>query len=152
MPGFSGYVMVGVEEASPWSPAFAIGGASSWSPDLEQSGGTASFTLDVVTIEPCPLRFPLPPFAVRVCASGIIGRFSATGSNTQNPSREKRPFVALGALGTLAWDVGSHVEVSARVAPRVSLFQDAFEFGDRVFHTVRPLTLSASLGVGLRWP
>jgi hypothetical protein len=152
MPGVSGYVMVGLAAPSVWSPAVAIGGVSLWSPDLEQPGGTASFTLDAVTLDGCPVRFAFRPFEARACASALIGRFAATGSNTRNPTSTTRPFVALGGLGVLAWDVGSHVEVSARLAPRANLYRDDFEFAERVFRAVPALTLSASLGVGLRWP
>jgi hypothetical protein len=151
IPGISAYAMGGLDRDSLWSPAVVLGVTHAWSQGIVEWGGTAFFTLDAASLDACALRLRLAAFDVRTCGSVMIGRFSARGADTQNaPDTAVRPFAALGGSAVLTAELGWLVELSGRVAAGANLVRDSFEFAPQVFHTVEPLTVSASLGIGLR--
>jgi hypothetical protein len=43
------------------------------------------------------------------------------------------------------------LQATARVGVGANLVQDSFVFTPRVFHSVPPVTVAASLGVAVRW-
>ena len=61
-----------------------------------------------------------------------------------------RPFAAAGAA--LAVGFGAKLEVSGRLGIGVTLLRDSYEFANDVFYRAAAVTISASLGVGMRWP
>lgn len=153
MSGFAGHLTFAIERESPWSPAFGVGGARAWSPSRSHWGGTASFALDALILDVCAWRFEARALEVRACASALLGRLSATGSDAFDVEESlTRPFAASGPLALLTWYLGSQVELSTRVTGYFNFVRDEFEFRPIVFHTVSALTLSASVGIGLRWP
>jgi hypothetical protein len=152
MPGLTVYALFGFENASVWSPAVVLGGVHLSRGELAEWGGTAAFALDALTLDLCVVRYQALPFEARACAGALLGRLAASGTDTRNPEGTvSRPFVGLGPLGMLGWDLGAHVELSARLTAHANLIRDEFEFRPRVFHGVDPFTFLGSVGIGGRW-
>jgi hypothetical protein len=61
-----------------------------------------------------------------------------------------RPFATAGVALTAS--LGTTVQLHARVGAGVTLLRDAYNFGGADFHRAGPITATAGLGVGLRWP
>ena len=153
MPGVALYATVGIDRPTAWSPAVLVGATHAWRSGVEESGGTASFTLNALSLDACPLRFRAARLEVRPCVSLLGGGFGAHGTATENPTSEgARPFWVLGAAGEVTLALVWRLEASARVGIGANLVRDSFEFSSVVFHTVGPLTLAGSLGVGVRTP
>lgn len=153
MPGIALYATAGIDRRGAWSPALLLGAVHAWRSGVEEPGGTAAFTLNAVSLDLCPLRFRSSRLEVRPCASLLGGGFSARGTDTQNPVQESaRPFWMLGAAGVVTLALVWRLEASARVAVGANLVRDSFEFSPVVFHEVAPVTLGASLGLGVRLP
>jgi hypothetical protein len=150
MPGVAIQVMAALDREGPWAPALFVGAAHVWRSDLSEPGGKASFTLDAATLDACPLRLRWSRLAARPCAAALVGRLAARGSDTENAASSARPFAAAGASVTAS--LGSTVELSARLGAGVTLIRDSYELGASVFHRAAPVTFSASLGIGTRWP
>jgi hypothetical protein len=149
MPGIALYAMAARERAGLWAPALVIGATHVWRDDLAEPGGTASFTLDAASLDLCPVRVRLGWLEARPCASALLGRMSARGSQTENGASASRPFAVGGAAVTAGF--GSVIELSLRVAVGVTLIRDSYQFATDVFHRAGLLTTSASLGLGVRW-
>jgi hypothetical protein len=153
MPGIALYAMLGVERPSSWSPVALLGATHAWRSDLEEPGGTASFMLDAASLDACPLLFRTSVLETRPCASLLGGRLLARATATQNPASESaRPFWVLGAAAVLSAKLVWRLEASARIALGANLVRDSFEFTPVVFHEVPPVSMAASLGIGLRSP
>jgi hypothetical protein len=150
MPGIAVYVMAGLDRDGAWAPAIVIGATHVWRADLAESGGAASFTLDAGSVDVCPLRLRWGRLTARPCASALLGRLTASGSNVAQPASAARPFGVAGA--TIGAGFGAPVEVTARLGIGVTLLRDAYEFATNVFYRAAPITISASIGVGVRWP
>jgi len=153
MPAFGLFVLAGVDRVEPWSPSVFVGATHAWRPGLDEPGGRVSFELDAASLDACPLRLRLAFVDARPCVSVLLGRFSARGTDTNNPTGESvRPFSVVGgsvlARARLVW----LLEASARVAVGASVVRDSFEFGSTVFHRVDPVTANVSLGLGVRLP
>jgi hypothetical protein len=52
----------------------------------------------------------------------------------------------------VAVHVAGPFELSARLGAGTTLVRDSFEFTPVVFYGVAPVTLSGSMGLGVRWP
>jgi hypothetical protein len=150
MPGIGISGMVALERGGVWSPALLLGATHVWRNDLAETGGSASFTLDAASVDACPLRVTWSAVVARPCASALVGRLNASGSNTEQGDSVARPFATGGVA--LAASAGRTVEVTARVGIGVTLLRDAYEFGGMTFHRASPITAAVSLGVGLHWP
>ena len=150
MPGIALHGMAALERDGVWAPALFVGLTHAWRSDLAQSNGAASFTLDAATVDLCPLRFGGSLLAARPCASALVGRMAASGSDTEQGASAARPFGAAGAALTATF--GTTVELYARLGIGVTLLRDAYEFGGTTFHRAGRITTTASLGVGLHWP
>jgi hypothetical protein len=149
MPGIAISGMAALNRDGVWSPALFVGATHVWRDDLAETGGTASFTLDAATVDVCPLRVG-GWFAARPCVAALVGRLSASGTNTEQASSAARPFATAGVALTAS--AGTIVEVAARVGVGVTLLRDSYEFGGATFHRASTITTTASLGVGLHWP
>jgi hypothetical protein len=150
MPGVSLYVMAGLDRSGLWAPALFLGVTHVWRADLSQPGGSASFTLDAASLDACPLRLRWSRLTARPCASALVGRMSARGSDTDNGADAARPFGVAGA--TLAAGFGSTIELSIRLSVGVTLLRDSYEFATHIFHRAGLITTSAGLGIGTHWP
>jgi hypothetical protein len=151
MPGIALYAMGALDRDGLWAPALLAGATHAWRADLAQHGGKASFTLDAASLDVCPLRVRLSVLAARPCASALVGRLTARGSDTENAVSSARPFAAAGAALAMTVALGSSVDLSARVGAGLTLVRDSYELGTAVFHRAAPLTIAASLGIGTRW-
>ena len=112
MPGIALHGMAALERDGVWAPALFVGLTHAWRSDLSQSNGAASFTLDAATVDVCPLRFGGSLLTARPCASALVGRLAATGSDTIDGASAARPFGAAGAALTATF--GTTVELYAR--------------------------------------
>ena len=153
MLGIGVYALAGLDSASVWSPALVLGAARAWRSGVEARGGTASFTLDAAMLDACAARFAFASIETRLCASALGGRLSAEGANTLNPPGVvARPFWVVGGSALFTTTVGARFEMSARLAAGVNLVRDEFRFDPIVFHKVRAVTFSPSIGFGTRFP
>jgi hypothetical protein len=152
MPGVAVFGVASLERGSVWSPSVSIGATHAGKSETQEAGGNASFTLDAASFDACPLRLRLGAVRVRPCASVLIGRFSAQGSETTNAAAEsRRPFWVLGGAAMASTELFWRLEATARVAIGASLVRDSFEFTPSVFHTVSSVTVAGSVGAGVRW-
>jgi hypothetical protein len=152
LPGFSLHALAALDRDGLWSPALILWGTHAWTDSLVEPGGTASFTLDAATLDACALRLRLAPVEARACATGMVGRLVASGSNTYVPASAARPYAAAGGALLVAVDVGSFFVVAGRFGAGASLVRDSFEFSPAVFHRTAAVTLAGSLGMGVRFP
>ena len=114
--------------------------------------GTADFSLDVVTLDLCPLRLGRHGLAAHLCAGAALGRLTVTGTDTFSPRTRSRPFVSAGGAMLLTVSPHPRVELTASVAPQVALIRDHFRFNPNVFYDVPALALSFGLGASLTFP
>ena len=152
MPGVTIYVMGALNRDGRWAPAVIVGATHAWRSDLLEPGGRASFALDAASLDACPLRLRWSGLTARPCASALVGRLSSNGTGTQQPAGANRPFVAAGAAAAMTVGLGSTVELTGRLGIGLTAVRDSYEFATAVFHTSSLLTISASLGIGVRWP
>jgi hypothetical protein len=152
MPGVAVYGMAALDRDSWWSPAVFLGVVHASRGGFVETGGTAAFVLDVVNLDGCPLRLRLSVMEARACASAMVGRFEASGSDTLGAASRARPFAALGAAAVVAVRLTAVLEMVLRVGGSATLLRDWYVFGPTEFHRARGLTTAASLGLGVRWP
>jgi hypothetical protein len=152
LPGFSLHALAALDRDGIWSPALVLRGTHAWTDGLVEPGGTASFALDAVTLDACALRLRLAPVEARACATGMVGRLAASGSNTYLPGSAARPYAAGGGALLAAADLGRFFVISGRFGAGASLIRDSFEFAPAVFHRTAAVTLAGSLGLGVRFP
>jgi len=152
LPGLGLYLIAARDREALWSPAVVVAGAHAWSSGLLEPGGTAAFTLDAVTVDACALRLHLAPFEARACGTALYGRLTATGSETYSQATSTRPFAAAGGALLLSLELGRLFELSGRFGASASLIRDSFAFAPAVFHRTAAVTLSAGLGLGVRFP
>jgi len=150
LPGIAVYVTAALDRSGPWAPALILGGTHVWRSDLPEMGGAASFSLDAANLDACPLRWRRGLLMARPCATALVGRLASQGSGAPRQAGASRPFAAAGAA--LAFGFGAKVEVSGRLGVGVTLLRDSYEFANDVFYRAAAVTVSASLGVGMRWP
>ena len=144
-------VQASLDRASPWSPAIVLTLAHLWSADSTEADGVAEFSMDLLTLDLCPLRLAASWVEARACAAGSLGRLAAQGSNTYTPMSSSRPFATAGATARLALPLGSRVAILARFGAGATLWRDAFEFIPTVFHRVGSVTLVGDVGVGVQF-
>jgi hypothetical protein len=145
----AGLPMAGLERRTPWSPSILLGATHAWQSGAQEQGGKASFTLDAITFDVCPIRLRLGGIETRSCGSVLVGRFSARGTDTLNQAPEsRRPFSVVGGAVVASADLFWLLHASARVAVGANLVRDSFEFTPSVFHTVPASTVAACAGVG----
>ena len=114
--------------------------------------GTADFSLDVITLDLCPLRLGRHGVAAHLCAGAALGRLTVTGTDTFSPRTRSRPFASAGGAILLTVSPHPRVELTASVAPQVALIRDHFRFNPNVFYDVPALALSFGLGASLTFP
>jgi hypothetical protein len=144
--------MAALDRDGIWAPALVLGVTRVWRSDLAQPGGAASFALDAASIDACPLRVGIAQVATRVCASALVGRLTASGTDTEQGTSATRPFAVAGGAVTVNAGVGAILDLYARLGIGATLLRDSYEFGTTTFYRAGRITTSASLGIGLRWP
>lgn len=151
MPGVAVYIMGAMDRPGVLSPALALGAFYAWRTELDEPGGKASFSLVAGSVDACLLRLQLARLAIRACGAAVVGRLSASGSDTDNPARVPRPFVVAGGASIVTLPLGHTVELWARVGAGTTWPSNQYELGSTVFYTSSRLTTSASLGLGVGW-
>jgi hypothetical protein len=152
MPAVALLALVGVDRPALWSPAVMLGASHGWRSHVAAQGGVAAFTLDAASFDACPFRWRLGVLEARPCASALIGRLAASGSDTRNQAAESnRPFWVVGGAAVLSVRLFWLLEASARAGVGANLVRDSFEFTPAVFHQVPVVTVVANVGIGLRW-
>jgi hypothetical protein len=149
LPGVAVYVMAGLAREGMWAPAIFVGATHVWRTDLAEDGAAASFTMDALSIDACPLALRWSRLALRPCASALIGRLASHGENTQPATGATRPFGTAGAALTATW--GSRWQLLARLGLGATLIRDSYQFV-AVFYQAAPVTFSATVGAGVSWP
>jgi hypothetical protein len=138
------------------SPAASASFAHVWAPPFAEMGGTANFSLDMATLDLCPVRLVASVLGVGACATGAYGRISARGTETYSPRVATRPLVTAGGAVILTVALGARFEVRGRFGAGASLVRDSFAFSfegtPEVFHRTASVTLVGDLGVGVRFP
>jgi hypothetical protein len=152
MAGVALEVQAALDRTSIWSPAVILTLSHVFSADLSEPDGRATFTLDQLGLDVCPVRVVLLRLEARACAAASVGRLAAQGSHTYDPRSVARPFGTAGGTVRLTVPVVWRVEVRARFGVGASLWRDAFEFTPDVFHRVASVTLVGDVGVGVRFP
>ncbi len=152
MPGVALEVQAALDRTSIWSPAVILTLSHVFSADLSEPDGRATFTLDLLGLDVCPVRVVLLRLEARACAAASVGRLAAEGSHTYDPRSVARPFATAGGTVRLTVPVVWRVEVRARFGVGAALWRDAFEFTPDVFHRVASVTLVGDVGVGVRFP
>lgn len=152
MPGVALFALIGIDRPALWSPAVLLGASHAWRSHVPAQGGVAAFTLDAASFDACPFTLRLSALEARPCASALIGRLGASGSETRNQVAESsRPFWVVGGVALLSVRLVRLLEASARVGAGANLVRDSFEFTPAVFHQVPAVTVTANVGIGLRW-
>jgi len=120
--------------------------------DTATADGGASFTLDLVTLNVCPVRVGAGAWRARACAGASAGRLLVEGRDTLATQTRSRPFAAAGGAASLAVSPHPRVEVTASVEPQAALIRDQVSFGPDVFHAVPPVVLFFGLGAAVTFP
>jgi len=152
MPGFGLYARLVFYGGPLWAPALELRAGHTWVDGLVEPDGEASFVLDSAKLDVCPLGVRLASLTAHACMTGEIGRFHATGSRSYAPRSHHLLWTSLGGTLLLALALGSTVELQGGFDLAVPLRRDRFSFRPDVFHEVEALSLSAHLGVGVRFP
>jgi len=143
--------LVARERPGAWSPALAVSLLHAGSGDLAEPGGRASFTLNAAVLDACPVRLAASIVEARPCASLLLGRLAAAGSDTYAPASAERSFGAAGLSLRLAVALPHHLQVGGRVEAEAPWRRDAFAFSPTVFHRAAAVTLAAGLSLGVRF-
>jgi len=152
LPGLGVYLIAALDREALWSPALVLTGTHAWTNGLVETGGTAAFTLDALTLDACPLRLHLAPVEARACGTALYGRLGASGSDTYAQASASRPFASAGGALLLSLELGRRFEVTGRLGAGASLIRDSFAFTPAVFHRTAAVTIAAGLGLGVRFP
>jgi hypothetical protein len=152
MPGIALEVQAALDRTAIWSPAVILTVSHVFSGDLAESDGRASFTLDLLGLDACPVRVVLFRLEARACGAASMGRLVAQGSHTYDPRSVARPFATAGGAVRLTVPIAWRVEARARFGAGAALWRDAFEFSPDVFHQVASVTLVGDVGFGVRFP
>jgi hypothetical protein len=152
MPGVAAYAILGIDRQSLWSPAVVLGLSHAQRSGLHETGGTASFALDAVSLDACAIRYRRSVLEARACAAGLLGQLSAHGTDTFAGASAYRPFATAGAAGMLGVRLGSRIELLARLGAGYALVRDSFEFAPNVFYRVAPVITTATLALELHEP
>lgn len=151
MPSAAVYVIAGFDRETLWSPAVMLGATHGFGASVKATGGTANFWLDALSLDACALRIRFRALETRACASALLGRLSANGTDTANAAGVvRRPFASAGPAAMWVLQIDPIIELAARATVGVNLIRDSFEFAPLVFHTVPRLSFAASIGIGIR--
>src|SRR5579883_1025485 len=143
----SGVVGVGWSgrRAGVLDPAVALDLAAGASPDLAETGGTASFAWFDARADLCALGVALGPGAeVRGCLLGDAGVLRASGSNTAAPASSSRGWLSLGASARLEVAVGDRFGIHLAAAVEAPLRRDRYAFGSSDFFEVPAVVVAGS--------
>jgi hypothetical protein len=151
MPGAFLYAAGSWPSHGVWSPALRLSAIHAARGGYTAPGGTADFALDILGLDVCPLGVSPAGLTLRACATGVLGQLSSSGSDAPAPQTLHRPFAAVGGSLLLMFEPSPHWELLASLGASVPLIRDSFHFRlEEVFFHVRPVTMTAGLGLGFR--
>lgn len=148
MPGAALFLSVSNERDSVLSPALRLRLSHSAAGGFEEPGGTASFRVDVATLELCPFRLGSKEVNLRPCGFATGGILGASGDDTSEAQAHHRPWGAAG--GTLAFAIRPMEQLQIECFGSVGrpFVRDSFQFAPTVFHEVWAMIPSVGLGTG----
>jgi hypothetical protein len=153
MPGFGLTGMLEYERGSALSPAVRLSFSHFARGDFTAPGGTAEFSLDVASLELCPLRAQAGPLRVYPCLLRVSGGLlQASGSSTLEPAARERPWLELGASLLALLKPSRSLLVAVSAAAGRPVVRDRFQFEPVEFHRVSALALSLGVGAGVTFP
>jgi len=113
--------------------------------------GTASFTLDNLTLGVCPLALSWASWGLRPCVAGSYGRLTAAGTRTFVPVTEHLTWAELDAQAEITWSPGHNIEIFVAPGAGLGLKRYSFSFLPYAFYQEPRVMLSCSVGVGLQF-
>jgi hypothetical protein len=135
------------------STRLGVAVSRAWSGSVTTTGGTATFTLDQVQGELCPLRLGGAGWEIRPCLQGAWGRVLSEGQNTLLPQSVMRPWGTLGANARISGRPVDLLELWASAGIGAAMVRDAFQFQpEGVFHSVPAEIPNFALGVAVLFP
>ncbi len=142
------------ERSRAFSPAFILTASHYERDGYQAEGSTADFALDQLRLELCPLRAGNPKVLMHYCATGSGGSLRAGGVQTYGPRTRWRPWWVVGASTVLTVRPTKAFELTLALGAGYALIQDSFQFAppSPSFYDVKPISVTGSLGVGLRLP
>ena len=153
MPGFALGVMLADAHDLVFSPAVRLSYAHFARGGFATAAGTADFSLDVGTLELCPLRAAAGPLSVYPCLLRVTGgELDAAGLDTLAPRSRGRPWWVVGSSLVLLLRPTPSLELGATVALGRPLVRDRFQFEPLEFHRVSALALGLALAAGASFP
>jgi len=141
-----------LERASVWSPLVQVIGSYYARAASGATGGTATFGLDLVTLQLCPLRVGDGLIGVRLCAAASGGRLVARGSDTFNPRSGSPALITAGGAALLAVTPHPRIELAASVEPAAALISHQFTFDPNIFYAVPRLIWTFGIAVAVKFP
>ena len=135
-----------------WTPMVRIALMHDRLDDSAAAGGHASFVLDGVELDLCPLAFSAGRLSGAGCGMALASHLAARGFDTFAPEAHAPFLGALGAAVLLGFRLVRHVELQATLAAGPPLERDAFAFRPAVFFRVAPVILTGGAGLGLTFP
>lgn len=148
MPGAALFASVSNERRSVLSPSLRLRLSHSEAGGFEEAGGTASFRVDVATLELCPLRLGTTEVNLRPCGFASGGILGASGSDTTEPQEHNRPWGAAGGSLILAIRPVEQLQIECFGSLGSPFVRDAFQFAPTVFHSVWSTIPSVGVGTG----
>ncbi len=145
------YVSQSQSHGGLWAPGFRVSAGYARRGGFQENAGRALFELFDGSLDLCPSQWGGRSARLQVCGAANAGVLRATGSETFQANQAIRPWAALGAALNLGYSPTEPLWIDGRFGAVVPLIRDEFLFDDSAFHRVWPVSLSASLGVALRF-
>jgi hypothetical protein len=153
MLGFGASLLGAYERDSVLSPAVRLSFSHFTRGGFEVTGGSAEFSLDVGSLELCPLRARAGPLRLYPCLLRVAaGRLEATGSHTEAPQSRGRPWGELGSSLLAQVRPGGALELDLSVAAGWPWARDRFQFEPIEFHKVSGVVWSLGAAAGVTFP
>ncbi len=130
-------------------PAFQLGAAAGFAPDLAETSGTARFAWISARAAAYLLRWALGPGGamLRCGVVGDVGALFARGLETTSPASTSRMWLSLGVGTSLEVPLGSSFAVRPVVGVEAPLRRDRYGFGSTDFFEVPFVIATGSVSV-----
>jgi len=135
-----------------WLPALQLRASRQWAADWHTAWGVASFRLDTLRLDVCPVGLRWSVLTARACLAGGLGSLQARGSATYAPRSRSRSWIDTGATLAVSADLGRLWQLGVNVGLVLPWQRDRFAFRPEVFHRVSPLCWTFDVRIGLRFP
>jgi hypothetical protein len=128
-----------------FAPALRLAFGRSLDVDQADAAGGATLRWTLGAFEACPLRFALArPLAARPCIGVAAGALQAAGTGVNGAESRTRPWVALDAVGRLAFEPVAWLAIELEAGVVAPLYRESFFFEPGV--TVYEAPTAAFLG------